>query len=168
MQLANFYLQLPSGRRFHGPRDSRGRPVAGSRGGITPGISIANPLEKLASWEQDELLRVQYSTELYDYLNIHFEHLGYLWQEAPRDLIAPENYPEFALLYSSLATSLGESQVSAALHRLLHRKIEDEQQAELPHVMHADLQLQAAIESLGISTGTHPAYARWLPDEVRD
>ena len=34
--------------------------------------------------------------------------------------------------------------------------------------MHADLQLQAAIESLGISTGTHPAYAKWLPDEVRD
>lgn len=168
VQLANFYLQLPSGRRFHGPRDSRGRPVAGSRGGITPGIRIANPLEKLASWEQDELLRVQYSNELYDYLNIHFEHLGYLWQEAPRDLIAPENYPEFALLYSSLATSLSESQVSAALHRLLHRKIEDERQAELPHVMHADLQLQAAIESLGISTGTHPAYAKWLPDEVRD
>ena len=168
VQLANFYLELPSGRRFHGPRDSRGRRIAARRGGIEPDILIEEPLGGLASWERDELLRGQYSFELYEYLNVHHEHLKFLWQEAPRDLTISENYPEFTLLYSSLATSLSEDQVRAALHRLLHRKIEDEQQTEFPHVMHADIQLQAAIEALGITAETHPAYARWLPDGERD
>ena len=167
VQLANFYLQLPSGRRFHGPRDSRGRVTVGRRGGIEPDVIVADPLKELASWEQDELLRVQYSTELYEYLNIHYEHLEFLWQEAPRDLTRAEDYPEFLLLYSSLATSLSEAQVCAALHRLLHRKIEDEKQTEFANTLHADIQLQTAIAELGITVETHPSYARWLPDKIQ-
>nr|MCS5626536.1 hypothetical protein [Planctomycetota bacterium] len=100
-------------------------------------------------------------------LNIHYEHLEFLWQEAPRDLTRAEDYPEFLLLYSSLATSLSEAQVCAALHRLLHRKIEDEKQTEFANTLHADIQLQTAIAELGITVETHPSYARWLPDRVQ-
>jgi len=167
VQLPNFYLELPSGHRFHGPRDSRGRRIVGKNGGIEPSVVIEAPLDKLASWERDEFLRVQYSTELYEYLNVHHEHLKFLWQEAPRSLTESENYPEFILLYSSLATSLSEDQVRAALHLLLHRKIEDERQMEFANTLHDDIQLQKAIETLGITVATHPAYARWLPDETR-
>jgi hypothetical protein len=139
----------------------------GRRGGIEPDVIVADPLKELASWEQDELLRVQYSTELYEYLNIHYEHLEFLWQEAPRDLTRAEDYPEFLLLYSSLATSLSEAQVCAALHLLLHRKIEDEKQTEFANTLHADIQLQKALAELGITAETHPAYARWLPDRAQ-
>jgi C-terminal peptidase prc len=166
--LPNHYLHLPSGRRFHTPRDARGQPLAGHEGGIEPDVVVADREDEAEGWEREEFLRVQHSDELFRYVKARYAELRSRWKEGVRELRDPANYPDFARLYASLHTRLGEEQVLVALRRLLGRHLEEEVERDLATMISEDRQLRRALKVLGIGPESSPEYARWLPDEAAD
>ena len=166
--LPNYFLQLPSGRRYHLPRDARGRPVPGRQGGIVPDVEADHLEDTFQGWELDEFLRVQYSVELYRYVKANYANLKSHWEEGARDLLNPNNYPDFDDVYLALGTRLDEEQVRIALRGVFRRHLEDESERDLAQVIHEDSQLQRALRVLGIGRHSSPLYAKWLPETAED
>jgi len=164
ISLPNYYLELPSGRRFHRPRDARNRPIAGTTGGIVPDLVVSAFEDELDRDESEEFLRLQHSDELYRYVSASYRVLKAHWEEGPRDLLQPNNYPEFTEFYNSLGTTFDEERVRITIRTAFRRHLEDKQRRSLTSMIHEDPQLQRALLDLGIRRNSSPVYAKWLTE----
>jgi carboxyl-terminal processing protease len=168
VQLPTHYLVLPSGRRFHTERDSKGRPLLGSEGGIRPDIEVDPVEEEFEGWQIEELRRVQFSEEIDAYVRGHFAEIRSAWKEG--DLWDPAYYAGFDVLYDKLRSSLGISlmkqQVRMALRSVLRHHLEEELGREIASDPREDRQLQQAIRTLAaamqVKLDEVPELNRWL------
>lgn len=164
IQVATYYLELPSGRRFHGERDLDGRPIPGREGGIEPDIQVQQIEESFTGWQLEEFRRVQYSRELSDYIGRYKHEIRNLWEEG-QNLWEPGPDSGFDQLYASLKTRLRKQDVLIALRKVLRRHLEDEQEREFVTDLPGDHQLQTSVrlvlKELGMDDdelASHPTY----------
>ena len=160
LRLPNYYLTLPSGRKFHRSQTEEHPP---RRGGIDPDVTVADLEESLDDRELDEYRRVQYSDEVFEFIRERYSMLSGIWEESPRDLQAIGDSAEFERLYADLRTSLGRDTVLVAVVRMLLRHFGEHPEDAGLVDLRADRPLRRALQELGVTASTSAEYARLLP-----
>jgi hypothetical protein len=136
--------------------------------GIEPDIRVLEEEWRSGGMRSPEVLRVQYSPQVHEYIHKNHTLIKNLYAEG--DLWDPAAEPGFEELHNSLPTTLTRSQVSHAVRVLIWRHLEDEQAEEITGDYVQDRQLARAILELLARTGREPQqipeYAGITPAET--
>src|SRR5262245_14475407 len=102
-----------------------------------------------------EIARLEYSSEMDDYVHRNLDLLKSLYREGK--LSDPGHFPNFEELYRLLQTQLPRSDVRYAIRSLIRQHLEDERGEEFGSDFREDIQLQRAILEALIRLGRDPA-----------
>ncbi len=147
-------LYLPLGRAIQTERGKNGQPLAGRQGGIEPDIKVEGGDEGYQGRQTAELLKVEYSPQVGEYVHKNYTAMKHLFEEG--DVWDPGNYPGFDELYFSLGTKLTRNDVRHAIRALIRRHLEDERGEEILADFRADAALERAILELYGRLGRDP------------
>jgi len=147
-------LYLPLGRPIQSERPREGGSGGHRPRGIDPDIEVASTDDVYQGRQLTELLRVEFSAEMDEYVHQRFPELEALF--AGGKLPDPAEIPGFEALYQSLGTRLSRSDVRYALRSLVRRRIAENGEEE-PIGSHVeDRALQRAILELLRRLGRDP------------
>lgn len=152
--LTTRYLYLPLGRSIQGDRGKNGQALPGRRGGIEPDILVDDERGAYQGRQPGELARVQYSSQMDEYVHKNFQVLKDLFREGR--LPDPSKCPDFEELYRAIETPPSRSDVGYALRSLVRQHLEDERGEEFPSDFRDDRQLQRAILEALVRLGRDP------------
>ncbi len=160
---------LPSGRSIHREVDKDGNIT--SKGGVDPDIKV--DARSYEAWRLEEMVRLQTSKKIRDYVDQHFAANKDLFTSlAENDQRDPSRYPQFEEFMTSLATPLAADDVRQLVRIDVRKRVQDLRGKEFPggdFVEDAQLQeaIRVVLEKLGKTPADIEEYKATIPPTPR-